>query len=380
MRLSARPEPLTPGYEPPLLKLRRTGSLVLVIAGTGMIAITLASDDGSAMQDVASPPSAPVVQLGDQVPVRNEPAARVEAPTTQSLANPTGASLVVDVGRSYPFIWPADGPLSSEMGPWHTLGIDIALEYDVDSPIRASARGTVVFAGGEEWETYGYHVVIDHGGGLETLYGHMYEVFVKEGQAVRQGELLGFGGDTGVSDGKHLHFEVRYSGSLIDPQHVLPLQEDARPEPLTVNCGEEAIVVESGAPLVIGFSEALAGASIGEVRVEQVNVSPKALPVAATLESDTSVLFDTTPTVAGTGDDDEYSLIATASGVELKCTIFVRTRTVAPSYYVRPTNTPTPIPTPEHTYTPTLTPTPTDTPTPTPTPTKTPFPLSKPKS
>jgi hypothetical protein len=84
--------------------------------------------------------------------------------------------------------------------------------------------------------------------------------------------------------------------------------------------------------------------------------------------------------VAGTGDDDEYSLIATASGVELKCTIFVRTRTVAPSYYVRPTNTPTPIPTPEHTYTPTLTPTPTDTPTPTPTPTKTPFPLSKPKS
>jgi len=369
--------------EPTILRMRRTGSLLLVMAGVGLIAVTLAGGNGSA-EVQTSPPAAPVVRLGDEAaaPVRSEPVVRIEAPSTQSLANPTGTSLAVNVTRSYPFIWPAEGPLTSEMGPWHTLGIDIGLDFDEDSPILASARGKVTFAGGEEWETYGYHVVIDHGGGLETLYGHLYEVFVEEGDEVRQGELLGFGGDTGVSEGKHLHFEVRFSGSLIDPQHVLPQYDDGLPEPLQADCGEEAIVVDSGAPLIVDFREALgAGASISSVAVEKVRVSDKALPVVASMESGTSVLFDTTPTVRGTGEDDEYRLIATPSAVdgrtELSCTIFVRTRTIAPSFYVRPTNTPTPIPTPEHSATPTPTPTPTDTPTPTPTPTKTPFPLPK---
>jgi hypothetical protein len=84
----------------------------------------------------------------------------------------------------------------------------------------------------------------------------------------------------------------------------------------------------------------------------------------------------------GTGDDDEYLLIATADGAggaaELSCTIFVKTRTVAPSFYVRPTNTPTPLPPTETPIPPT--PTETPTPTPTPTPTKTPFPVSKAKN
>jgi hypothetical protein len=384
-RLLAPVELGAPGLEAPLSRVRRTGSVMLVIAGAGMIAIALASDDGSAMGDDLTPPAAPVVQLGDEAaPVlRNEPPVQVEAPTTQSLSNPTGTSLIVKVTRSYPFIWPADGPLTSEMGPWHTLGIDVGLDHDEDSPIRASARGTVTFAGGEDYETYGHHVVIDHGGGMETLYGHMYEVFVEEGDVVSQGQLLGFGGDTGVADGKHLHFEVHKDGSLIDPQHLLPPLDDADPpEPLTADCGEEAIVVDSGAPLAIDFGADLAaGLTIGDVTVEKVKVSPEALPVVATVESGTSVLFDSTPTVTGTGDDDEYALVATAgsgdSAVELACTVFVRTRTVAPSFYVRPTNTPTPVPSPVESSTPTPTPTPTDTPTPTPTPTKTPFPLPK---
>jgi murein DD-endopeptidase MepM/ murein hydrolase activator NlpD len=213
---------------------------------------------------------------------------------------------------------------------------------------------------------------------VETLYGHLDELFVEEGQVVRQGELLGFGGDTGISEGKHLHFEVHNGGSLIDPQHVLPPHGEDRPEPLSADCGREAIVVDSGAPLVIDFSEALGpGVTITAVSVEKVKVNSKALPVVALIESDTSVLFDTTPTVTGTGDDDEYLLQAPpgAAGnlTELACTIFVRTRSVAPSFYVRPTSTPTP---PPPTETP-IPPTPTDTPTPTPTPTptKTPFPL-----
>ena len=291
----------SPG-EPVVLKLRRTGSLLLVLAGTGLIAITLASQGGSAQVDEAEPASEALIQLdGDTsppaAPVKNDAPARVEAPLTQSLANPTGASLSVSVRRSYPLIWPAEGPLTSEMGPWHTLGIDIGLDYDVDSPIYASARGEVVFAGGEEWETYGHHVILDHDGDLRTLYGHLYELFVEEGDVVEQGDLLGYGGDTGVADGKHLHFEVRHGQALIDPEHVLPpYLDDDPPEPLAADCGEEAIVIESGAPLLVDFREALGAASISGVTVEKVRVSGEALPVVASVETATTVLFDSTPT------------------------------------------------------------------------------------
>ncbi len=358
------------------IKVRRTSSALLIVVGAGMIAAALTTNDGRAMQDEPSPPAGPAVQ-GDNAPgaVANDPPP-VRAPSTQSLAQPTGDSLVVNVTRSFPFVWPAEGPLTSEMGPWHTLGIDIGLAYEEDSLIRVSASGTVMFAGGEVWETYGHHVIIDHGGGMETLYGHLYEVFVEEDDFVEQGQLLGFGGDTGISDGKHLHFEVRHGNALIDPEHVLPPFGEDQPEPLTADCGTEAIVVDSGAPLVVDFAAALgAGASLSKAAVENAIVSPGALPVAATIESSTSVLFASTPTVTGTGADDEYRLVVTAGGgadeVELACTILVRTRTVSPSYYVRPTSTPTPPPPSATPIPPTATSTPT--PTPTPTPTKTPF-------
>ncbi len=144
-RFSAPEGSSATALESRVLKIRRTGSLLLVIAGAGMIAITLASEDGSAMRDEPAPPAAPVVRLGDDSipPVQNQAPVRVAAPTTQSLANPTGGSVVVSVTRSYPFVWPAAGPITSVMGPWHTLGIDIGLSYDEDSPILASARGVV---------------------------------------------------------------------------------------------------------------------------------------------------------------------------------------------------------------------------------------------
>ena len=74
----------------------------------------------------ARPPAAPVAVVQDEKP------AKVEAPTTQQLANPSDKSVPVTVVRSYPFIWPADGPITSEIGPWHPLGIDIGLEYGQD--------------------------------------------------------------------------------------------------------------------------------------------------------------------------------------------------------------------------------------------------------
>jgi len=358
---------------PPLRRVRRVESTLLVIAGLIMIAVTLRTGDKAH----ALPPAAPVATVQDEKP------ARVEAPTTQSLANPSDKSIPVTVIRSYPFIWPAQGPITSEIGPWHPLGIDIGLQYQEDSMIRAAARGTVTFAGGTKNADYGYHVIIDHGGGMETIYAHLDEVYVKEGQVVRQGEFLGLGGNTGRSDGKHLHFEVKTHGAQVNPLEVLPEQGASRPESLKMDCAKEALVVDSGAPVFLDFDGALpAGSRIADAQLQSVNTSPQALPALAETESDVSVLVDTSPTVTGTGNDDEYALKLTASvaedASEMVCAVFVRTHTTRTVFYVRPTSTPTPLP-PEAAP-PTSTPTPTNTPTPTPTPTKTPYPTRPPSN
>jgi murein DD-endopeptidase MepM/ murein hydrolase activator NlpD len=114
------------------------------------------------------------------------------------------------------FIWPVDGPITSGFGTrWGRLhaGIDIGVGFG--TPIRAAAAGTVIHAG---WlGGYGNLVVIDHGGGLSTAYGHQQAIYVTTGKAVAQGEVIGEVGSTGNSTGPHLHFEVRVGGSPVDP-------------------------------------------------------------------------------------------------------------------------------------------------------------------
>ncbi|HSB67191.1 MAG TPA: M23 family metallopeptidase, partial [Anaerolineales bacterium] len=87
--------------------------------------------------------------------------------------------------------------------------------------IFASDAGVVVFAG---WANggYGYMVMIDHGNGYQSLYGHMSVVSVTCGQSVYTGSYIGAIGSTGNSTGPHLHFEVRYMGGFISPWYVLP--------------------------------------------------------------------------------------------------------------------------------------------------------------
>jgi murein DD-endopeptidase MepM/ murein hydrolase activator NlpD len=120
------------------------------------------------------------------------------------------------------FAWPIDGPITNYMNDGHPLGIDIGLAEDPDSPITATASGTVVFAGGRYCCSYGYYVVIDHGDGFSSLYGHLSSFTVSEGQQVRQGEVIGFGGDSGLSTSAHLHFEIRRGEDHLDPLRLLP--------------------------------------------------------------------------------------------------------------------------------------------------------------
>lgn len=126
------------------------------------------------------------------------------------------------VSGSGTLAWPLDGQVSSGFGyrvhpifhvrRMHT-GIDIPAATGV--PIRASAGGVVLSAG---WRGgYGKCVVIDHGRGLSTLYAHMSQILVSEGQEVARGAIIGRVGSTGYSTGPHLHFEVRINGTPVNP-------------------------------------------------------------------------------------------------------------------------------------------------------------------
>ena len=120
------------------------------------------------------------------------------------------------------FIWPVGGPISSYMGPAHPLGIDIDLYASPNAPVAAAAGGTVTFAGGNPCCSYGYYVVIDHGNGFQTLYGHLSSLNVSTGQKVVQGQVVGLGGRTGYATGNHLHFEVYLNGAVVNPLTYLP--------------------------------------------------------------------------------------------------------------------------------------------------------------
>jgi len=80
----------------------------------------------------------------------------------------------------------------------------------------------VTFAGGNTCCSYGLYVIVDHGNGYTTLYAHLSSISVTQGQRVLLGQLLGLGGRTGYATGNHLHFEVRYNDTILDPLKALP--------------------------------------------------------------------------------------------------------------------------------------------------------------
>jgi len=98
----------------------------------------------------------------------------------------------------------------------HT-GIDIGVGYG--TPILAAESGVVILSGG--YGGYGNAVVIDHGGGLSTLYAHQSSIAVGNGARIARGDVVGYVGCTGYCTGAHLHFETRENGSPVDPMKYL---------------------------------------------------------------------------------------------------------------------------------------------------------------
>ena len=123
------------------------------------------------------------------------------------------ASIQAGVQGSSNFIWPTSGGIT-QYYVWYHQALDIA--NPSNPPVIAADGGTVVYAGCLNWG-YGCHVIIDHGNGYQTLYGHLSSYSVEAGNSVGQGSQIGVMGSTGRSTGTHLHFEIRSGGQLLDP-------------------------------------------------------------------------------------------------------------------------------------------------------------------
>jgi murein DD-endopeptidase MepM/ murein hydrolase activator NlpD len=127
------------------------------------------------------------------------------------------SGIKTDVG----LIWPLRGRVTSEYGQrWGRLHAGIDIAAGTGTPIHAAKGGEVVFAG--VMNGYGNCIVINHGGGLSTLYAHQSRLAARDGQDVDQGQVIGYVGSTGHSTGPHLHFETRVNGSPQNPRRYLP--------------------------------------------------------------------------------------------------------------------------------------------------------------
>ncbi len=141
---------------------------------------------------------------------------------------PSGYSQVAYDVSDGGFLWPvggSGGTISSPYGPrsydgWHS-GIDIA-SIPYGTPIYAAADGYVTKAVNQNYG-YGYHIMIDHGSGYSTVYGHCSKLYVTAGQYVKKGDVIGAIGSTGDSTGNHLHFEIREYGEYLNPANFVSL-------------------------------------------------------------------------------------------------------------------------------------------------------------
>ncbi len=148
-----------------------------------------------------------VMIVPDGVMPKEQPQVRIRQITPN-------AGTVVASGN---FVWPTAGTITQRF-VWYHKGVDIANSGGPD--ILAADSGTVITSG---WSTVGYgnYVVIDHGNGDRTLYGHMQTLYVAVGQTVNRGDRIGKMGSTGRSTGTHLHFEVISRGVYLNPLNVL---------------------------------------------------------------------------------------------------------------------------------------------------------------
>lgn len=177
--------------------------------------------------DAVQTDSKTIKEAVDEVVVKGKKSESSSSSSSTSSSSSSKSSSSSSASSSYTtsssgmFAWPLPytHTLTSTFGTrWGRLhgGLDISDGGVYGQPIYASASGTVTFSGGDN-SGYGNYVIIDHGSGYTTLYGHCSSLVAVTGQYVNQGDLIGYVGSTGNSTGPHLHFEIRLNGEKMDP-------------------------------------------------------------------------------------------------------------------------------------------------------------------
>jgi murein DD-endopeptidase MepM/ murein hydrolase activator NlpD len=143
-----------------------------------------------------------------------------ELPTGKTLAGLRLSWPIAGARITQPF-GPSDLVLEPPLGPYPHFHTGIDLAAPSGTPVTAAADGVVVAAMNTQ-VGYGNYVIIAHGAGIMTLYGHLLEVDVKTGDRVTRGKRIGLEGSSGLSTGPHLHFELRVNNLVFDPAIYLP--------------------------------------------------------------------------------------------------------------------------------------------------------------
>lgn len=163
----------------------------------------------------------PQLTVGQQIIIPNgvAPISWSEAQAPAAALSGSNESYSVPNLGTGSFIWPVNGYiLTQEYWSGHP-GVDLATSFR--QPIFASDSGTVIFSGWDD-TGYGYFIVIDHGNGFKTTYGHNEANLVSAGQTVVKGQQIAESGNTGNSTGNHLDFRILLNGSFVNPFNYLP--------------------------------------------------------------------------------------------------------------------------------------------------------------
>ena len=158
---------------------------------------------------IALQPGVPITKIADKSYDQYQ---EIQAtPPDNRVKPPDETAAVVPEGK---LLWPTDQHVINQYYGWRHTGIDFNGDYT--DPIYAADDGVVERAG---WNASGYGLMIqlNHGGGIQTRYGHSSKIFVNAGDTVKRGEVIGMVGTTGRSTGTHLHFEVIINGTRVNP-------------------------------------------------------------------------------------------------------------------------------------------------------------------
>jgi hypothetical protein len=300
----------------------RAGVAVGVVAGIAVLVL-------SSGPQRRAPAGVAVVPTG---------APRAASETALPEPRPVEGPFALKVESFAQLVWPAPGTISAFYGKDDPLGIDIALSTDEDSTIVASARGTVVYAGGEGCCGYGYAVILRHDGGWTTTYAHLDYISVKQDQRVEMGDVIGYGGTSGDAEAKQLHFQVQRQGRSYDPLQVLPASQMGFPRQRPANewCSPAPLTLDPNAVVYVAFTSA----NLTRYGIDSIAVTPARSRVegstnASAPEVGTSRLgpLSLALQIPPSGDVD-YALRLTLHREEdriaIECALAVRTATDVP--------------------------------------------------